>query len=70
MGEFPWGELLFLILGALWLTFWFGGFAYCYWFVGILDPRDPFANWISDLGAILVFPFGWIVALWGLLENF
>jgi hypothetical protein len=54
------GLFIFRILLCIWYTVLCGGFAYLYWFVGIGDPRDIFGNLLSNVGALVVFPVGWI----------
>jgi hypothetical protein len=64
------GEILFLIAGTLWLTLCFGGFAFLYWTGAINDPRNIFGDFLSNIGAALVFPLGWCVAVWNLWNKF
>ena len=45
---------------TIWFTILCGGLAYAYWFIGFDDPRNFFGSFLSDVGAIVVFPIGWV----------
>jgi hypothetical protein len=54
------GGFIFRVALTLWFTLLCGGFAYVYWSIGIHDPRNIFGSLLSDVGALVVFPVGWI----------
>lgn len=53
----------------VWYTVLCAGFAYVYWFTGFHDFRNVFPTLLSDLGAIMVFPVGWLGLLYGLYSD-
>lgn len=45
---------------SVWFTVLCGGFAWIYWTGAWVDPRDIFPSLLSDVGAVMVFPVGWV----------
>jgi len=62
-------DLVIAIGLSIWFTILCGGFAYLYWSVGFVDPRDIFGSTLSNIGAIMVFPVGWLGLLAWAWEN-
>lgn len=44
---------------TVWFGIWACGISYLLWSGTIVDPRDPFAGWMSNLGCVLLI-VGWI----------
>jgi hypothetical protein len=63
------GQIALAIVLTIWFTILCGGFAWLYWSVGFVDPRNIFGSLLSHVGAIVVFPIGWLYLVWGAWEG-
>lgn len=62
-------EGLIVLLSAVCLTLTCAAFVYWYWFMLPDDPRNIFSPTLSDVGALMVFPVGYLVGLFEILTG-
>lgn len=62
-------EGLIVLLSVLCLTLTCGAFVCWYWVIAPNDPRNIFGPSLSDIGALVIFPVGYVAVLWQVLTG-